>query len=112
MFNIFKIQKETNQKITEAVNEYDKKYYKTTIAQLLTEFEELKNNIKELNANNKLLDFKINNPKKYKLGQVVSGFTIFEINYISSVNWDCRLMMSESWEYKGINKQGEIRTIS
>lgn len=63
--------------------------------------------IVELRKEIKALNWKLENPKKYTLGQVVNGFTIYEIEYseTSTISFHC--FNTPSWIYKGINKAGE-----
>lgn len=76
------------------------KFYQNRVDVLMTQIEELKKEIKRL-------EFKCDTPKKYKLGQVVNGYTVYEINYLDQSFVNCNWFNTPSWEYKGINKQGE-----
>lgn len=63
--------------------------------------------IVELRKEIEALNWKLENPKKYTLGQVVNGYTIYEIEYseTSVIKFHC--FNEPSWIYKGINNAGE-----
>jgi hypothetical protein len=90
-----------NKKLKKTIDTYMDKFYQNRVDVLMTQVEDLKKEIKKL-------EFKIDTPKKYSLGQDVNGYTVFEINYLdyNIIHFHC--FNTPSWEYKGINKQGEI----
>lgn len=85
--------------IDEVIDKSMDKFYEDRVNNLM-------DRVEKLEKQNIMLEFQIQNPPKYKLGQVVNGHTIYEINCLDyEVVRFCRFN-TPSWEYKGIDKNG------
>jgi hypothetical protein len=82
------------------VKETMDKFYQNRVDVLMTQVEGLQKDIKRL-------EWISNNPKKYQLGEVVDGCTVFEINCLDFEFKIFKKCDNYSWEYKGISKSGK-----
>lgn len=68
----------------------------------------LEEEVTELETKLEDLTWEVNNPKKYKIGESVNGFVIYDIQ--KSGNIFLGYSVEKKWEYLAINKKGNRTT--